>query len=242
MIERVEILYNGYKMVGWLRLPDKKYGSDCPVVISLGGADGWREEHHNYSQYYAERGMAYLMINGPGQGETRLFNKVYMPLDIEKAFSAVIDYIYEDRRVGQEIGIVGYSFGGYLTARTAAYSKKLKACCIVGGSYAPKEILSFLPNFIQVFKALTGKEEAEVRQIMEEMNMHGLSQNISCPLLVIHGKLDPLFAVTGVHKIYEEAASIHKKIKLWDDGNHCVTNHATEVITTIADWFVDTLQ
>ncbi|WP_410513152.1 hypothetical protein PaeBR_01360 [Paenibacillus sp. BR2-3] len=55
-------------------------------------------------------------------------------------------------------------------------------------------------------------------------------------------KTDPLFAVSGVQRIFDEASSVNKTIKLWEDGNHCVTNHATEVITTIADWFADTLR
>lgn len=241
VIKRVEIPYEDYKMVGWLRLPEKNYGTNCPVVVSIGGADGWREEHHNYSNYYSERGMAYLMIDGPGQGETRLFNKAYMPLDVEKPLSAIIDYMYKDNRVGTKIGIVGYSFGGYLTARTASYNKKLKACCIIGGSYEPKEILNFLPNFTHVFSALTNKNQDEVMHMLEEMNMKGLSQNISCPLLVIHGRPDPLFSVSGVQRIYDEASSTNKAIKIWEDGNHCVTNHSTEVITTVADWFADTL-
>jgi dipeptidyl aminopeptidase/acylaminoacyl peptidase len=239
-IVRVEVPYYGYKMIGWLRLPND-YNKNCPVVVSIGGADGWREEHHNYSNYYAERGIAYLMIDGPGQGETRLFNKVYMPIDIEKPLGAIIDYIYEDDRVGKNVGLVGYSFGGYLGARTASYNKKIKACCVIGGSYEPKEILNFLPNFINIFMALTGKEDEETRKMLKLMNLKESSPYISCSLMIIHGKLDPLFSVSGAQRLYDEASSKDKTIKIWEDGNHCITNHSTEVTTTIADWFIDKL-
>ncbi|MDO0823104.1 alpha/beta hydrolase family protein [Desulfosporosinus nitroreducens] len=238
-IEKVEIPYKGCNMVGWLRIPEKIYGR-IPVVISIGGADGWREEHHNYSDFYAERGMAYLMIDGPGQGETRLFNKLYMELDNEEALNEIVEYISRDNRF-YKIGMIGYSFGGYLVARAAAISNKLDACVVNGGSYYPKEILNFIPHFIRVFSALTNKKGEELEKFIKGMTMEGYAERITCPLLLNHGKPDRLFAVSGIQRIYEEAPSRNKTVKLWNDGNHCVTNHATEVITMITDWFAETL-
>lgn len=72
--------------------------------------------------------------------------------------------------------------------------------------------------------------------------MEGYGQNITCSLLVSHGIPDPLFNVEGVKRIYDEAASTDKTLKLWKDGNHCVTNHATETITLFTDFFTDKLK
>lgn len=240
-IQKVEIPFGNIRMTGWLRLP-KNANNNCPLIISIGGADGWREEHHNHTEHYVERGMAVLMVDGPGQGETRLFNKHYMPLDVEKALNSIVEYMYEDERVGKNIGMVGWSFGGYLVARTASYCKKLKAVAFSGGSYNPKEILSFLPNFTNVFKALTGKNDKEVEQMLDKMNMEGLAEKITAPLLILHGKPDPIFSAKGVQRIYDEASSKDKTIKVWEDGNHCVSNHYLEVLTTLADWFEEKLK
>ena len=238
-IERVEVPYKEHTMVGWLRMPEKRYGR-VPAVISIGGADGWREEHHNYSDFYVERGMAYLMIDGPGQGETRLFNKLYMELNNEEALNEIVEYLSRDKRFSK-IGMIGYSFGGYLVARTAAVSKKLNACVINGGSYSPKEILKFIPHFTGVYSAVSNKKGQELEDFINGMTMTGYAEKITCPLLINHGRPDPLFHVSGVQKIFDEASSTNKIIKLWDDGNHCVTNHATEVITMITDWFAEKL-
>lgn len=238
-IEKIEIPYKGRNMAGWLRMPEKIYGR-VPIIISIGGADGWREEHHNYSDFYAERGMAYLMIDGPGQGEARLFNKLYMELDNEEALNEIVEHVSGDNRFSK-IGMIGYSFGGYLAARAAAISSKLDACVVNGGSYSPREILNFIPHFTGVFSALTNKNGEELEKFINGMTLEGYAERITCPLLLNHGKPDPLFAASGIQRIYEEASSSNKTIKLWDDGNHCVTNHATEVITMITDWFSDTL-
>ena len=184
--------------------------------------------------------MAYLMIDGPGQGETRLFNKLYMEADNEDALNAIIEYMHKDDRFNK-IGMIGYSFGGYLVARTAAVSEKLNACAINGGSYNPKEILNFLPHFTHVFAALTNKKEASLDDFINNMTMDGYAEKIICPLLLNHGKPDPIFSVEGIQRIYNEAPAKHKTIKIWEDGNHCVTNHSTEVITMICDWFKEIL-
>ncbi|WP_084653991.1 alpha/beta hydrolase family protein [Paenibacillus zanthoxyli] len=239
-IERIEVPYKDSKMAGWLRMPQKTAGK-VPVVISIGGADGWREEHHNYSSYYAERGLAYLMIDGPGQGETRLFNKMYMELNNEEALNEIIEHVSMDNRFGK-IGMVGYSFGGYLVARTAGISKKLDACIINGGSYFPKEVIKFIPHFSKVFSALSNKKGTELEKFIDNMTMEGHASNITCSLLVNHGIPDPLFSAEGVEQIYNEAQSTDKTLKLWKDGNHCVTNHATETITMFADFFMDRLK
>ncbi|BBB90752.1 MAG TPA: hypothetical protein PKA28_09355 [Methylomusa anaerophila] len=74
------------------------------------------------------------------------------------------------------------------------------------------------------------------------MTMEGYAQNITCALLVSHGIPGPLFRVEGVEKIYTESASTDKTLKLWKDGKHCVTNHATETIMLFADFFTDKLK
>lgn len=238
---KVEIPYEESSLSGWLRIPQKA-DSNCPAVLSIGGADGWREEHHNISEYYLERGIAFLLVDGPGQGETRLFNKLYMPLDVERSLSAAIDFLYRDDRVGKKIGCVGWSLGGYLCARTVSYNKYVKAACIVGGSYYPKEILGYYPHFVNVFSALTGeRDHAKVYELIDGMTMEGLAKNITCSLLFVHGRCDPLFSLEGVRKIFDEASSIDKTLKIWDDGNHCCTNHYTEMVALGADWFAEKL-
>ena len=238
-IEKVEVPYNDYKMAGWLWLPDNDR-NDYPVVIIIGGADGWREEFHNKAARLIERGIGALLIDGPGQGETRIFNHGYLELEVEKPLDAIVEYLYNDPRVGDQIGVWGNSFGGYLVSRLASYSEHLSACAFQGGSYYPKEILNLLPPFIHVFVALYGKDEAYIEnEILDKMTLEGLAEKITCPLLIVHGIADPVFSYKGVQRIYDEAASKDKTIKLYEDGDHCVDNHSTEAMLLIADWFAD---
>lgn len=239
-ISRFDVPYRGAALSGWLRLPVRPSAKRLPLVISIGGADGWREEHHNYSSFYADRGIAYLMIDGPGQGETRIFNKLHMTLDNEEALAAVVARAAADGRFGK-IGMIGYSFGGYLVARTAAVCPRLDAVVVNGGSYRPAEIMKTIPHFANVFSALSGKNGADLEAFIAGMTLEGYAERISCALLVNHGIPDPLFNVDGLRRLYEEAPAERKRLMLWPDGNHCVTNHYLETTTMFADFFADTL-
>ncbi|HEX9058926.1 MAG TPA: alpha/beta hydrolase, partial [Clostridia bacterium] len=240
-IERVVIPFENYEMTGYLRLPNQ-YSKDCPVVISVGGGDGWREEHHNYSEFYVKRGIAYFIFDGPGQGETRIFNNVHMPIEVEKSLGAVVDFMYDYEKVGKNIGIVGYSYGGYMAARAAAFNNKIKASCSIGGAYDIFEALEKMPHLIKIIMAITGKDESTSERMARLMTLKGLCKNIESSLLVIHGGKDHLFSVQNIQKLYNEASSSDKTIKIWESGNHCCTNYSTEVTCTAADWFMDKLK
>ena len=238
--EKVEIPYEDYTMPGYLMLPP---GGDanCPAVVVLGGADGWREEFHQFSERLLERGLAALIVDGPGQGETRLFRKIYMPVEVEKPFTACVDWLYDDNRVGKNIGLVGHSFGGYLAPRTAYYAKNLKACVGFGGSYNPAELLSRNPAAIPIFSAVFGKDKEDTAELLKQVNLEGLAEKITCPLLMVHGDQDPLFPLDDVKRVYEKASG-PKELKVYENDGHCCHNHDLEAICYIVDWLADTLK
>ena len=78
-----------------------------PTVIVMGGFDGWREEYHVGATYLLARGIAVLLVDGPGQGETRVLQGLHMTSDVEKAFSAMVDHLLRRRplrRPGRDLG------------------------------------------------------------------------------------------------------------------------------------------
>src|SRR5918998_883192 len=75
-IEKIDLPVNGGALSGWLLTPTKS--SKPPIVIVFGGADGWREEYHKGALYLVERGVGVLLLDGLGQGESRLLRQLYV--------------------------------------------------------------------------------------------------------------------------------------------------------------------
>lgn len=243
-VEHLHIPYADGELGGWLALPPGEHDPSrpAPIVIIFGGFDGWREEYHVGATYLHQRGIATLLLDGPGQGESRLFGGLVLDEQFTKAFSTVIDHLDNDPRVGQ-VGIWGNSMGGYLAASVATADDRIKACCVNGGTVRPAEILDRYPRFTAKVRPLLGIDDPQAATAAMEafvLTPEDLA-HLTCPLLVLHGTPDQVFLVENARLLHDQAASADKTWREWPDGDHCIYNHSHEKHTVVADWFADHL-
>jgi len=240
--EHIEIPFADNALCGWLMLPHTP--TPPPVVIVVGGFDGWREEYAVGAQALLGRGIACLLLDGPGQGETRLFRGMYMNAHFTDAYSAVVDHLIKEPRVGDRIGIWGNSLGGYLAARAAATESRISACCVNGGTIRPAELPERYPRFITKVQALYGiSDRDEAFRVVEEATVEESALALlRCPLLVLHGTPDQVFLVENARALYDGAGSTDKTWREWPDGDHCIYNHTAEKHILVGDWFADRLR
>jgi hypothetical protein len=110
-----------------------------------------------------ERGYHALLFEGPGQGEMLFVRKEPFRPDWEKVIEPVVDVLVERPDVDAgRIALTGWSFGGELVARAAAFEDRLVAVVSDPGSY--DEYLGY-PEFLR--KVAEGTE-AEVNQAWNE--------------------------------------------------------------------------
>lgn len=243
--EKVRIPWGDQVLLGWLIRPSGN--APAPVVIIFGGADGWREEYHSGALALRDRDLATLLLDGPGQGETRILGGVRFPLGgrpgtIDEAFSAAVTFLLSHPQVADRVGIWGNSLGGTLAALTASRDPRLAACCVNGGSASPANMLPRFPRFAERLAAMTGVDGLDAaQQMLKEVALPPRANEINCPLLVLHGGADPLFSIEEAVAIAECAPAAEKQVLLWDDGDHCLYNHSFEKHALVADWFADQL-
>jgi len=102
-----------------------------PTLLALGGFDSSGEEvYHFIGQAAAERGWHCLIFEGPGQrGALHLTPGLTFRPDYEVPVGAVVNYALARPDVDAErLALIGYSFGGYLAPRAAAFDPRIKAC------------------------------------------------------------------------------------------------------------------
>lgn len=209
-----------------------------PAVIVMGGFDGWREEHHYGALELVARGIAVLLVDAPGQGETRLFHNVYLRPDVHRAFSRMIDALSNDPRIGDRFGIWGNSFGGFLAARAAIADERIRACCVNGGTVRPLEFPERYPRFFSKAEGMIGTtDREEATSLMSQLDISETVSKLRCALLQIHSTHDPVFRLENARLLHDLSNSKDKSILVWADGDHCVYNHAHERNSVIADWF-----
>jgi dienelactone hydrolase len=237
-IEHWSTPYEDGHICAWLMRPSASVVS--PLVIVLGGFDGWREEHFAGAAALAERGISALLVDMPGQGETRLFHRLFLRSDVHRAFSRVIDVMADDPRFNGSFGILGNSFGGCLAAKAAISDKRLKACCVNGGASRPLEFPERYPRFYPKIEAMIGSPGADrAASLLQEMDITASLKELRCSLLQLHSANDPVFSLVNARQVHDLAASLDKILLVWADGDHCLYNHASERNCAVADWFCE---
>ena len=233
--EHVAIPYeNGATMSGVLRKP--WHTPKPPIVIIIPGLDSVKEEMHIYGDDLLRRGMAVLAIDGPGQGEME-FTYPLRP-DYEVPVRYAIDYLESRADVdASRVGLMGVSFGGQFAVRAAALEKRVRAAIENCGPYNQATNFRNRPIISRrtMVHRLYAKDEDDAIAKLQQFNLQGVAEQITCPLLVIQGGRDRLVpAVQGV-RIAEEAGEM-AELWMFEDGNHVCNNIPYKHRPQQADW------
>lgn len=231
-LERVETGYEGKSLIGWLVRPAKRKVKG--TVILFGGQSGWGIAYLPLARELARRDLAALLVEGPGQGETRIEQRLYLDGNVEAAFSRWVDFIAADSSLGPP-GIWGNSYGGLWAALTASSDDRIRACCI-NGSFATPRILPFRTAFEQTAAMIGTQNRGAIEDVLERLRFDPGSRKISSPLLVLHGGSDPIVNMED-QEPFLAAATGEAFVRTWEDGEHTIYNHSFERTSLVSDWF-----
>ncbi len=97
-IERVEIPFEGKQLPALLHLPigavPGPAATKLPCVVQISGMDGWKEMSVAMDgDRYLTRGVAVLVVDGPGQGESLTREIWYDPDTYGRIGGAIFDYL-----------------------------------------------------------------------------------------------------------------------------------------------------
>jgi len=134
--EQVSVPYERTTLPGYLYRVDDS-GQPRPTIVYNNGYDSTLEESYFAIAAAAlSRGYNVLAFDGPGQGGAlRQQGLVFRP-DWEAVITPVIDYALTRQEIaGDRITLFGYSMGGYLVARAAAFDSRVAALILDDGLY-----------------------------------------------------------------------------------------------------------
>ena len=135
-IKPVRIPFEETTLPGYLCLVDNS-SMKRPLLIIHSGFDGTAEElYFEIGALAVERGFNCLLFEGPGQGEVIRKQKIPFRPNWESVVTPVVDFALTLPEVDPEnIGLIGFSFGGYLAPRAVAFEHRIKVCVANGGVY-----------------------------------------------------------------------------------------------------------
>jgi pimeloyl-ACP methyl ester carboxylesterase len=134
-VQAVSIPYEDTTLPAYLFLIDDS-GAARPTIIYNSGYDSTREESYFVIAAALRRGYHVLAFDGPGQGAALREQKLVMRPDWEAVITPVVDYALTRGEIAADkIVLFGYSLGGYLVARAAAFEHRVAALILDDGIY-----------------------------------------------------------------------------------------------------------
>jgi len=232
----------------------------APTVVIVNGMDNCKEMSIFFAGLeFARRGMHTLAMDGPGQGETLRLRGIHSRYDYEVPGGAAFDYLAQRADVDtRRVAIMGYSFGGYYSARIAAFETRYAAGISLSALHwdlaawqmrikdknqsDPKAVAQSNFQFQWVVNAATVDEAIE---IAKKFSLKDVAKNITCPYLVTHGGNDRVVPVENAPKLFDAIGSKKKELKIFtpDEGGaeHAHVDNRQVGIDYAADWLMENM-
>ncbi len=224
--------FDGLEVPYFLYVPRGKTAENLPVMISIhGGPEGQSRPclpYAEFLQYMVAQGVAVVEPNvrgstGYGKAYSHL-DDVEKRLDSVKDIESLVHHLVEtgvaDRR---RIGVMGTSYGGFMTLSCAARYPELWCCavCTVGMF----NLVTFLENTAPYRRPHRESEYgtlAHDRETLYLVSPVAAVDGIRGPLMIIHGQNDPRVPVSEAHQAMEylQGRGVDAHMLVYPDEGH----------------------
>lgn len=256
-LEKVDIPYEESALAAYF-LPPEGPGPH-PTMVFFDGLDIAKEiTTPTAAVELAKRGIATLVVDGPGQGESLRLRNIPSRYDYEAPAAAAMNYL-ESRSdiVRDRIGIMAVSMGGYYAPRAAAFEKRFKLCVAWGAHFDYHAVWLKRRKLMEAGGSTTSAPEFQLPWVLgvsgmdaamdklRDYTLENVARKITCPLLIVHGENDSIVPVEMAYRLYEAAGSTAKELKIFTakegGSEHCMEDNRQIGIAFIADWLADHL-
>ncbi|HXZ22069.1 MAG TPA: alpha/beta hydrolase [Pseudolabrys sp.] len=261
-IEHLEIPYGEKSLPAiYVHAEPANTSGKVPAVVFFDGLDVTKEiQYFKGVTDLVGRGIACLIVDGPGNGESIRFRGMYLRPDTEHYATPVFDYLASRPEVDpKRIGVMAISLGGYYAPRAAAFEQRY-ACCLAWGAQwdyqkiwrdrferlarADTPSLSVAAQHISWVLNASSQEDALKR--LEPFKLDGVVQKITCPFLMLHGEGDEQIPSSEAQKCFDAVGSKRKTMKIFtrEEGgyHHCQIDNQSICSAYMWDWLEQVLQ
>jgi len=246
VVEPAWIPFQGKALPGWFHLPPGYSGGRIPAVLSIPGMDGFKEGNvAMYGDRWLSRGIAVLVVEGPGQSESAVLGIHVSMSNWMEAGPAMVNWLAARPEIDpQRIGIVGQSFGSFFSTIVVANEPRLRACavtatCLEPGCHTIFEEAS--PTFKRRFMWMSGyTEESAFDEFCKTLTWEGHAEKIGVPYLCVAGEADELSPLEHTERLLN-TLKCPKQLVVYQDCRHSVgnvpsTNLGPTPAVLVADW------
>ena len=235
---------NGMTATGYLRLPPGASKTNkVPAVLVMCGADMYKEDREKYAEGALSQGMAALVVDAPGTGQTSF---PHAPESIV-AWQAALDELQQRPEIdGNRIGAFGVSRGGLWVIRLAAHDPRIKGVisCAPGGvgywgtdeeraewraaAYERAKTNWFGPRGTRPPLKQVTEEEQRKEFLRWSLQDQGLLDKLTMPMYLVNGKIDHLTPIGNLYMLLESGPPDGRVARVYPDDGHIAARNERE--------------
>jgi len=252
--------YDGLCTSARLYLPAEELGyqGSRPIVYYVHGGPQ-SQERPNFAwfsmpliQYLTLHGFAVFVPNVRGSSG---YGLSYMKqVDRDWGGKDRLDHVHalkvlaNDKRIDvSRCGVVGRSYGGYMTLTLAFRHPELWSAAV--DMFGPYDLLTFserIPETWKPYFAIALGDPVKDREFLTERSPKTYLKQLTCPLLVIQGKNDPRVVEAESRDVVEQIRAAGKQAEylMFENEGHDVLKYENRVTcyNTITEFFVKYLK
>jgi len=231
--------FDGLRVSARLYMPSQELGFDGPrpVVYYIHGGPQ-SQERPDFAwfsmpliQLLTLRGFAVFVPNvrgssGYGLEYMKLVDRDWGGDDRLDHVHAMLEVLPDDPRIDtRRAGVVGRSYGGYMTLTLASRHPELWSAAV--DMFGPYDLLTFMDRIPETWKPyfeIAIADPATARDFLVERSPRTYIDNVECPLMVIQGQNDPRVVEAESRDLVEHMRSLGKEVEylLFEDEGHDV--------------------
>jgi dipeptidyl aminopeptidase/acylaminoacyl peptidase len=261
-MEHVEVPYEGASLPAiYVHAEPANGGRKIPAMVFFDGLDVTKEIQ--YLKGVADlvaRGIACLIVDGPGNGESIRFRGLYLHHETESYATPAWEYLAARPEIdANRIGVMAISLGGYYAPRAAAFEQRY-ACCIAWGAQWDYHKIwrerferlaqSVTPSLSvasqHILWVVNAPSQEEALKRLEPFKLDGVVQKITCPFLMLHGEGDEQIPLSEAQKCFDAVGAKQKEMKIFtrEEGgyHHCQIDNQSICSAYMWDWLEQILQ
>ena len=255
--ETVKVERGEHSAAGYLYLPPGASES-APVaaVLVMCGADMFKEDREHYALGALGAGLAALVVDGPGTGQTTF---PHAPESIV-AWQSAIDLLETRPEIDpNRIGAFGVSRGGLWVLRLGALDDRVKAVASIAPGGVGYEGTAEERAAWREFRNARGKhwfgprdskpeapEQITEQEQIDDLNTwslkhNGLLEKLTQPVLAINGKQDHLTPIGELYLLLESGPPTGRLGRVYPDDGHIAARSERQWGPPTWEWMRETL-
>jgi len=234
-----DVPYRRREMKGYLRVPPG--ARPAPVVVLFHGTNAVKEELHWWSEAMLARGLATIIFDGPGLGQT--WSRMSMVAEPRPVGVAILNQIETHPELdANAVAFMGMSLGGYLAIRMATHERRIRAVAAVSPPFSADIYWNVtLASMRRELASLYDITEAEMGASIDKITLAGVLADLRCPLMLAGGGHDLITPGSEAWRIFE-GARCERELVYYPRGAHDCFNVLTDLRPRMVGWLARRLE